>query len=57
MTLVHDGQGSAWSVPGKPEGRIDALLRQREAAVARSLDGMTLRSLVELQEQAGPPDS
>jgi membrane protein len=58
LMVVHDGQGSTGSVPEKPEGRIDALLRQRNAAIARSLDGMTLRSLIASQEQAGPvPDS
>jgi membrane protein len=51
LTRVRDGQSSAQNVPEKSEGRIDALLRQRDAAVARSLDGMTLRSLIAPQEQ------
>jgi hypothetical protein len=45
------------NIPEKPEGRIDTLLRQRDAAVAQSLAGMTLRSLIEPQEQATPPIS
>jgi membrane protein len=58
LNVVHDGQGSVRSVPEKPEGRIDALLRQRDAAIAQSLNGMTLRSLIEPQEQAvREPDS
>ena len=51
LTRVRDGQSSVQNVPEKSEGRIDALLRQRDAAVARSLDGMTLRSLIAPQEQ------
>lgn len=51
LTCVRDGQSSVQNVPEKSEGRIDALLRQRDAAVARSLDGMTLRSLIAPQEQ------
>lgn len=58
LTLVRDGQSSVRSVSEKSERRIDALLRQRDAAVARSLDGMTLRSLIEPQEQPiSEPDS
>ena len=51
LNLVRDGFGLMQRVPEKPEGRIDALLRQRDAAVAHSLDGMTLRSLIAPQEQ------
>ena len=51
LTLVRDGQSSLRSVSEHSERRIDALLRQRDAAVARSLDGMTLRSLIAPQEQ------
>ncbi|MBH0183170.1 MAG: YihY family inner membrane protein, partial [Nitrospira sp.] len=51
LSLVRDGQDPVRSVQEKPEGRIDALLRQRDTAVAQSLDGMTLRSLIEPQEQ------
>lgn len=51
LNLVRDGFGLTQRVPDKPEGRIDALLRQRDAAIAHSLDGMTLRSLIAPQEQ------
>lgn len=51
LTLVRDGQSSVQGVSEKSEERIDALLRQRNMAVARSLDGMTLRSLIAPQEQ------
>ena len=58
LTLVRDGQGSVRNVPEKPEGRIDALLRQRDAAIAQSLGGMTLRSLIAGPEQESlTPDS
>jgi len=51
LTLVRDGQSPDKSVSEKSEGRIDALLRQRDVAVERSLDGMTLRSLIAPEEQ------
>lgn len=54
LRVVHDGQGSVRSVPEKPEGRIDVLLRQRDAAVAHSLVGMTLRSLIAGPDRDGP---
>jgi membrane protein len=58
LNLVRGGQGPARSVPDQSGGRIDALLRQRDAAIAQSLDGMTLRSLIASQEQGRPePDS
>lgn len=58
LNLVRGGQGPVRSVPDQSGGRIDALLRQRDAAVAQSLDGMTLRSLIASKEQDRPePDS
>ncbi|MBH0184084.1 MAG: hypothetical protein HP477_01325 [Nitrospira sp.] len=52
LTLVRDGQDSVRNVPEKPEGRINALLRQRDEAVAQSLHGMTLRSLIAAHGEA-----
>jgi membrane protein len=58
LNLVHSGQGPAPSFPEKPGEPINALLRQRDAAVAQSLDGMTLRSLIASQQKTMPePDS
>ncbi|MBX9658133.1 MAG: YihY/virulence factor BrkB family protein [Nitrospiraceae bacterium] len=51
LTLVRDGHGPVQNIPEKPERRIDTLLRQRDAAVAQSLAGMTLRSLITGPEQ------
>jgi membrane protein len=50
LRLVHEGQGVAHGSSQKPGDPIDELMRRRDAAVAESLDGMTLRSLIVARE-------
>jgi membrane protein len=51
LRLVHEGQGVAPDSSQKPGDPIDKLIRRRDAAVAESLDGMTLRSLIVGREE------
>jgi len=51
LRLVHEGQGVAPDSSQKPGDPIDELIRRRDAAVAESLDGMTLHSLIVGREE------
>ena len=48
LSLIHKGQGANLGSSHTPGEPIDALLRRRDAAVAvaESLEGMTLHSLI-----------
>lgn len=46
LDFTHKGQGTIPGFPQRPGEPIDELFRRRDAAVAHSLDGMTLRSLI-----------
>ncbi|MEO5863771.1 MAG: YhjD/YihY/BrkB family envelope integrity protein [Nitrospiraceae bacterium] len=46
LRLIHKGQGANLGSSNKPGEPIDALLRRRDAAIAESLEGMTLHSLI-----------
>jgi hypothetical protein len=54
LGLVHKGPGSMSALSQKPGDAIDDLIRLRDTAAARSLDGMTLRSLILVQEKTPP---
>ncbi|TKS59494.1 MAG: hypothetical protein EWM72_02062 [Nitrospira sp.] len=60
LNLVRNGQGMIPGSPQKPGEPIDDLIRRRDSAVAQSLDGITLRSLIVAQEEStdrlGPAD-
>jgi len=51
LRLVHEGQGTASGSLQKPVEPIDELIRRRDVAVAESLKGMTLRSLIVAREE------
>jgi membrane protein len=51
LDLAHKGSGPLPGFQQKPGSLIDDLIRRRDAAVAQSLDGMTLRSLIVAQEE------
>lgn len=50
LNLGHKGEQTIADFPQRPDDQIDALLQRRDAAVAHSLSGMTLRSLIVPQE-------
>ncbi|HXH86804.1 MAG TPA: YihY/virulence factor BrkB family protein, partial [Nitrospira sp.] len=54
LRLVHEGQGVVPGSSQKPAEPVDELLRRRDAAVAKSLEGMTLRSLIVAREETVP---
>ena len=53
LRLIHKGPGTNLGSAIKPGEPIDALIRRRDDAVAQSLEGMTLRQLIETQEKRG----
>lgn len=58
LNIVHSGPAAMRGFSQKTNVQIEDLLRQRDAAIAQRLEGMTLRSLIASHQKVLPePDS
>ena len=52
LKLIYEGQGSEFGSANQSSDPIEALIRRRDAAVAETLAGVTLHSLIVAQDIA-----